>query len=128
MFKSCTDTVYSWARRFMVQKQNCQLRAGEIAQLVKCLPCKYEDPEFKSKASQFWGGRHGWVPEAYWPASIAYLARSRLVRHPVSDKQDGLKWKFLLSLETPLGHVIFFWKLSYERMFLLKQTRGMIVC
>ena len=34
------------------------------------------------------------------------------------------KWKFLVSLEAQLFHVIFFWKPSYESMFLLKQTRG----
>jgi len=33
-----------------------------------------------------------------------------------------MKWKFLVSLETPLCYVMFSWKLSYESTFLLKQT------
>jgi hypothetical protein len=35
-----------------------------------------------------------------------------------------VKWKFLVSLETLLYHVVFFWKLSCERAWdvLLKQT------
>lgn len=37
----------------------------------------------------------------------------------VRDGVGALKWKFLASLETRLCHVIFFWKLSYERMLLL---------
>ena len=39
-----------------------------------------------------------------------------------------MKWTFLLSLETQLCHVMFFWKLSYEWMFLLKQTCGRMFC
>ena len=31
--------------------------------------------------------------------------------------EDTVKWKFLVSLETQLCHVMFFWKLSCERMF-----------
>jgi hypothetical protein len=30
---------------------------------------------------------------------------------------DPLKWTFLISLETRLCHMMFFWKLSYERIF-----------
>ena len=29
-----------------------------------------------------------------------------------------VKWKFLVSLETQLYHVIFFWQPSYERMYI----------
>ena len=38
-----------------------------------------------------------------------------------------VKWKFLVSLDTQLCHMMFFWKLSYERMLLLKQTRGVFL-
>ena len=31
-------------------------------------------------------------------------------------------------LETQLSHVMFIWRLSYERMILLKQTRGRVFC
>jgi hypothetical protein len=31
-----------------------------------------------------------------------------------------LKWKFLVSLETQLCHVMFFWNLSYEKMYWLR--------
>jgi hypothetical protein len=34
-----------------------------------------------------------------------------------------MKWKFLVSLETQVCHVMFFWKPSYERMFLLRTYR-----
>ena len=40
----------------------------------------------------------------------------------IKKKNLLAKMKFLVSLETQLCHVIFFWKLSYKRMFLLKQT------
>ena len=36
--------------------------------------------------------------------------------------------KFLVSSETHLCHVMFFWKLSYMTIFLLKQTHGSIFC
>jgi hypothetical protein len=43
----------------------------------------------------------------------------------VTAKIDShLKWTYLVSLETQLCRVMFFWKLSYERVCLLKQTRG----
>ena len=35
----------------------------------------------------------------------------------IVSSQYLLKWKFQVSLETQLCHVMFFWKLSYERMF-----------
>jgi hypothetical protein len=39
----------------------------------------------------------------------------------------NVKLKFLASLETQLCYVMFFWKLSYERMFVLKQTHGVFL-
>jgi hypothetical protein len=40
-----------------------------------------------------------------------------------------LKWKFLVYVEeTQLCCVMFFWKLSYERMILLKQIHGGKFC
>lgn len=47
--------------------------------------------------------------------------------HHCKPHIGSLKWKFLDSLETRLYHVILFWKLSYERMFLLKQTCGIFL-
>jgi hypothetical protein len=45
----------------------------------------------------------------------------------INTANSSLKWKFLVSLETQLCYVIlFFWKLSYKRMFLLKQTLEMM--
>ena len=41
------------------------------------------------------------------------------------NTQHGeMKWKFPVSFETQLCHMMFFWKLSHVRMFLPKQTRG----
>jgi hypothetical protein len=33
------------------------------------------------------------------------------------NRKGDMKWKFLVSLETQLHHVMFSWKLSYKRMF-----------
>jgi hypothetical protein len=41
--------------------------------------------------------------------------------------ERGTKWKFWVIVGTQF-HVIFFWKLSYESMFLLKQKHGMMFC
>lgn len=41
---------------------------------------------------------------------------------------NALKWEFLVSLEIQFCHVMFFWKLSYERMLLPKQTHGRMFC
>ena len=38
------------------------------------------------------------------------------------NRKGDMKWKFLVSLETQLYHVMFFWKLSYKRMFCREHT------
>jgi hypothetical protein len=51
----------------------------------------------------------------------------RQVHIHTQTQMHKLKWKLLVSLEAQLYHVMFFWKLSYERMLLLKQTRGVFL-
>lgn len=46
---------------------------------------------------------------------LPYISSSsHIMRTYFKNKRKG---KFLVSLETQLCHVIFFWKLSYERLF-----------
>ena len=55
-----------------------------------------------------------------WPPHIHNGNRWLFLYSPRSQ----LKREFLVSLETQLCHMMFFWKLSYERMFCWEQTRG----
>lgn len=50
------------------------------------------------------------------------VGTTRAVESPTvgSSCRTDQKWEFLVSLESHLCHVMFVWKLSYERMVLLK--------
>lgn len=80
--------------------------AGAVAQSVKCLPCKYEDPSsdphnaFKKPSmaqhswdSQRWGGWDGRIHGAWWPDTLAggwvqdfseRLSRARACTHTLT--------------------------------------------
>jgi hypothetical protein len=50
------------------------------------------------------------------PSTVGWALPSQLIKIERFLKLANMKWKCLVSLDTQLCHVMYFWKLSYERI------------